>query len=217
MGRQMTRGSESSIVRVANHTVGRGIAGVFFAIKFARGPRPIHPRGEIFVGQVERLSGKPENAGISWIDSQSSSNQQDVTVRVPLSGVHSHSSPEMIVLAFGFATEQGDADLMLASTWLGIRGRYVLRLGWSATGNLASLMLYRSEFGPVEIAARTVGNRDEQWNIELLHASSSSNGEDLPLCTSMAIYCPTVRTCRLIRCGTLCPGAETNLWAGRLR
>jgi hypothetical protein len=80
----------------------------------------------------------------------------------------------VIGLAFRYDTEQGDADLMLASSWSGVHGRFLHRLGRSAIGNFASLMSYRGQFGPVEIAARTVESRDAEWTIELLHAPSTS-------------------------------------------
>jgi len=118
----MTEQNESSIVRVGTDVTGRGIAGLFTAIKSVRRLRPIHPRGELFVGQIEWLSGRTMRSGISWIDSPPNDGRQDVTVRVSRSVGFAPPLPDVIGLAFRFDTEQGDADLMLASSWLGVPG-----------------------------------------------------------------------------------------------
>jgi hypothetical protein len=213
----MTQRNEGSIVRASTDLVGRGIAGVFAAIKLVRRPRPIHPRGELFMGRIEWLTHKTTKSGVSWIDSPPSSGVQDVTVRVSRSAGFAPPLPDVIGLAFRFTTEQGDADLMLASSWLGVPGRFLLRLGRSATGNFASLMPYRGEFGPVEIAARTVKSSDEQWNIELLHASSTSKWKRFAVVHLDAQPLPDRADLRFDPMRNPLPGAETYPWARRLR
>jgi hypothetical protein len=213
----MTEQNESSIVRVGTDVTGRGIAGVFTAIKSVRKPRPIHPRGELFVGHIEWLKAPVTKSGISWIDSPPNDRRQDVTVRVSRSVGFAPPLPDVIGLAFRFTTEQGDADLMLASSWLGVPSRFFLRLGRSATGNFASLMPYRGEFGPVEIAARTVKSGDGQWNIELLHASSTSKWRRFAIVHLDAAPLPDRADLRFDPMLNPLPGAETYPWARRLR
>jgi hypothetical protein len=213
----MTERNESLIACAATDLAGRAIAGVFAATKVVRSPRPIHPRGELFEGEVEWLSGGSAKSGISWIDSAPSSGRQNVTVRVSRSVGFTPPLPDVIGLAFRFSTEQGDADLMLASSWLGIPGRFFLRLGRSTSGNFASLMPYRGEFGSVEIAARTVKSGDGRWAIELLRASSTSKWKRFAVVHLDAEPLPDRADLRFDPMLNPLPGAETYPWARRLR
>jgi hypothetical protein len=213
----MTEENESSIVRVGTDVAGRGIAGVFTAIKSVRKPRPIHPRGELFVGQVEWLKAPVTKSGISFIDSPPASGRQDVTVRVSRSVGFTPPLPDVIGLAFRFLTEKGDADLLLASSWLGVPGRFLLRLSRSTTGTFASLMPYRGKFGPVEVAARTTRDRDGRWAIELLHASSTSKWRRFAIVHLDTVPLPDRADLRFDPMLNPLPGSETYPWARRLR
>jgi hypothetical protein len=213
----MTEQNESSIVRVTTDVTGRGIAGVFTAIKSVRKPRPIHPRGELFVGQIVWLKGPVTKSGISFIDSPPVSGRQDVTVRVSRSVGFTPPLPDVIGLAFRFSTAKGDADLLLASSWLGVPGRFLLRLSRSTIGTFASLMPYRGEFGPVELAARTTRDRDGRWAIELLHASSTSKWKRFAVVHLDAEPLPDRADLRFDPMLNPLPGSETYPWARRLR
>jgi hypothetical protein len=213
----MTEQNESSIVRVGTDVTGRGIAAVFTAIKSVRKPRPIHPRGELFVGQIEWLKAPVTKSGVSWIDSPPAPGRQDVTVRVSRSVGFAPPLPDVIGLAFRFSTEEGDADLLLASSWLGVPGRFLLRLSRSTTGTFASLMPYRGEFEPVAIAARPVKSGDGKWKLELLHASSTSKWKRFAFVHLNAEPLPDRADLRFDPMLNPLPGAETYPWARRLR
>jgi hypothetical protein len=213
----MRKHNESPLLRVASDVAGRGIAVVFAAIKLVRRPRPLHPRGELFEGHVEWLSNTRKFAGISWIDSPPSSGRQNVTLRASRSVGFPRPLPDVIGLAFRLETEQGDADIELASSWLGVPGRFLLRPAQRATGNFSSVMPYRGEFGPVEIAARTSGRRDGRWDIELLHATSTSKWRRFAVVHLNARPLPDRADLRFDPVLRPLPGAGTYAWARRLR
>jgi hypothetical protein len=213
----VSESSENPVLRVSSDVAGRGIAVLFAAIKLVRRPRPIHPRGEIFEGQIEWAHRTGTVSGISWIDSPPTSGRQDVTVRVSRSVGVTPPLPDVIGLAFRFATEQGDADLALASSWLGLPGRFMLRLGRSATGTFSSLMPYRGDFGPVEISARTAASSNGQWDVELLHATSTSTWRTFATVHLDADALPDRADLRFDPIENPLPGAGTYPWARRLR
>jgi hypothetical protein len=213
----MTEYSESPIVKVSSDVAGRALAVVFAAIKVVRRPRPIHPRGELFEGQVEWVAGNGTVSGISWIDTAPSEGQQRVTARVSRSVGLSHPLPDVIGLAFRFETPQGDADLALASSWLGLPGRFLLRLSRSANGTFSSLMPYRGDFGPVEASARTTASRNGRWDIELFHATSTSKWRKFAVVHLNAQALPDRADMRFDPIENALPGAETYPWTRRLR
>jgi hypothetical protein len=207
----VTESNENTLLKVSSDVAGRGLATLFAAIKLVRRPRPIHPRGEIFEGKIEWLNRTGTVSGISWIDSPPPAGYQDVTVRVSRSVGLNPPLPDVIGLAFRFRTEHGDADVALASSWLGLPGRFFLRLGRSANGTFTSLMPYRGDFGPVELSARTTASRNGQWDVELFHATSTSKWRKFA----------TVRLDRAdLRFDPIenaLPGAGTYPWTRRLR
>jgi hypothetical protein len=213
----VSESSENPVLRVSSDVAGRGIAVLFAAIKLVRRPRPIHPRGEIFEGQIEWAQSTGTVSGISWIDSPPASGRQDVTVRVSRSVGLTPPLPDVIGLAFRFRTKEGDADLALASSWLGLPGRFMLRLGRSADGTFASLMPYRGDFGPVEISARTAKSSDGRWDVELLHATSTSTWRKFATVHLDAQALPDRADLRFDPIENALPGAGTYPWTRRLR
>jgi hypothetical protein len=213
----MTDSTENSIIRWATDTAGRGLARVFAAIKEVRRPRPLHPHGELFEGQVEWLGETGSKSGISWVDSPPSGGRQNVTLRVSRSVGLPRPLPDVIGLAFRLETEQGDADLELASSWLGVPGRFLLRPTLGSTGNFSTVMPYRGNFGPVVIAARTAGPRDGRWDIDLLHATSASKWRRFATVRLDAQPLPDRADLRFDPVLRPVPGAGTYAWTRRLR
>jgi hypothetical protein len=213
----VTEYAENPVVRVASNVAGRGLAVVFATIKVVRRPRPIHPRGELFVGHIEWSTGPGTVSGISWIDSPPPAGRQNVTVRVSRSVGLNPPLPDVIGLAFRFETEQGDADMALASSWLGVPGRFLLRLGRSANGAFTSLMPYRGDFGPVDISARTAASRDGRWDVDLFHATSTSKWRRFATVRLDADVLPDRADLRFDPIENALPGAGTYPWTRRLR
>jgi hypothetical protein len=168
------RGVEPAAALWLSAGAGRVLGAVFGAIRLVRKPRPLHPRGAIHTGHVEWVNPGGRTSGISWIDTPPVSGRQDVTARVSRSVGLPPALPDVIGLAFKFATEKGPADLELASSWLGVPGRFLLRLGLTADGVCGSLMPYKGDLGAVEVSARTNARNDEVWTIDLFHATLSS-------------------------------------------
>jgi hypothetical protein len=125
--------------------------------------------------------------------------------------------PDVIGLAFRFSTEQGDADLMLASSWLGLPGRFLLRPGRTLTGTFASLTPYRGDFGPVEIATRPLDRCHGGWDIALLQAASTSEWRRFAVVHLDAQPLHDRANLRFDPMLNPLPGAQTYPWARRLR
>ena len=213
----MTEPKESSIARVATGFVGRGFALLFAAVKVVRRPRPLHPHGELFEGHIEWLSGTAATSGITWIDSPPSSGREDVVVRVSRSVGLAPPLPDVIGLAFRVETAHGPIDLELATSWLGVPGRFLLRPGKRAIGTFSTLMPYRGDFGPVVVAARTNGRSHGQWDIALLYATSTSKWRRFAVAHLDATPLPDRADLRFDPVLKPPRGAGTYGWARRLR
>lgn len=209
--------SEGPSVRVSSDVAGRALAVVFAAITMVRRPRPIHPRGEIFAGHIEWIERSGAPSGVAWIDTPPVSGRQEVTARVSRSVGFPAPLPDVIGLAFRFHTEDGPADLALASSWLGVPGRFLLRLSSSVTGSFTSLMPYRGEVGPVELAARTRRRAHGRWEIDLMHATSTSTWRRFAVVSLDANALPDSANLRFDPIANALPGADTYPWTRRLR
>lgn len=163
---------------------GFAFAEVFRAIKAARPHRPIHPQGIRLVGTLERDTGARLPSGIPWLDTAGTS---EVEARLSRSIGLPYALPDIIGLAVRFTEQDKLADMLLATTGPTGVGRFILRLRRDAAlAVFSSMMPYKSETGPVLIAARTIdapaklpmepgtfrsilGN--ESWTLELHHAT----------------------------------------------
>jgi hypothetical protein len=201
----------------ASDVAGRVLASLFAAIRMVRGPRPIHPRGEIFGGHVEWVNPTGKKSGIPWIDVPPASGRQDATVRVSRSVGLPPALPDVIGLAFKFETGRGAADLELASSWLGVPGRFLLRPGLTADGVCGSLMPYRGGFGAVEVCARTRGRANDTWTIDLFHATLSSTWTRFAVVNLPTKGMPDNSGLRFDAVVNPLPGAGTYDWTRRLR
>ncbi|VXC56674.1 conserved hypothetical protein [Arthrobacter sp. 9V] len=163
---------------------GSVFAAVFRAIKVVRPNRPNHPKGVHLVGTLERDGLAHRASGIPWLDTAGTN---PVDARLSRSLGLPGSFPDIIGLAVRL-TEQGNmCDMLLATTGATGLGRFILRFRRDAASAVFSTMMpYKSETGPVLIAARTVGGAaklpaeprafssylgQQTWTLELHHAS----------------------------------------------
>ncbi|AFR30461.1 hypothetical protein [Arthrobacter sp. Rue61a] len=163
---------------------GSAFAALFRAIKVVRPHRPIHPKGIRLVGTLERDAGPREPSGIPWMDTAGSN---VVDARLSRSIGLPDAYPDIIGLAVRFTEQDKLSDTLLATTGPIGLGRFILRLRRDAASAVfSSMMPYRSDTGPVLIAARTIGGPaklpvepsafrsllgDETWILELHHGS----------------------------------------------
>ncbi|MFJ4229648.1 hypothetical protein ACIPYV_18930 [Paenarthrobacter nicotinovorans] len=162
---------------------GTAFAAMFKAIKVVRPHRPIHPKGIRLVGTLDRDKGTRQFSGIPWLDASGST---QVDARISRSIGPPDAFPDIIGLAVRF-TEGKRSDMLLATTGPTGLGRFILRLRRDAAGAVfSSMMPYKSNKGPVLIAARTIGGPEKlpmdpgafrsllsetAWTLELHHAS----------------------------------------------
>lgn len=162
---------------------GSAFAALFRAIKVLRPHRPIHPKGIRLVGTLERDAGSREASGIPWLDTAGSN---VVDARLSRSIGLPDACPDIIGLAVRFTEQDKLSDMLLATTGPTGLGRFILRLRRDAASAVfSSMMPYKSDDGPVLIAARTIGGPaklpveprafrallgDESWTLELHHA-----------------------------------------------
>ena len=169
-------------MRDVGTAAGRGLAFVFTALKRLRPARPIHPIGLHLEGRLER-SGNSLASGISWLDE---AGKNDVEARLSRSAGLPSRLPDIIGLALRVTAEDGQADILLASSGTSRAGRYLLQPRRDVrAAALTTVMPYRGAHGPVQLAARTIrpnvrlpadpaGFRralgSEDWVLALFHA-----------------------------------------------
>lgn len=131
---------------------GRAFAMVFKALKVFRPDRPIHPSGVALVGTIEKRPGNAPS-GISWVDSAGT---DAVSARFSRSVGTPSRWPDILGLALRISTEDGPADVLLASTPLSWPGRLLLTAHRDADNRtFSSLMPYKGSRGPVLLAVRS--------------------------------------------------------------
>lgn len=131
--------------------VGALLRGVFAAILLVRRPRPIHAHGVVLEGMLVP-SPRAGSSGIAWFD--------DAAAPIPVVARLSRSVglPAPLPDVWGLAV-RGDADghaadLELATTGIGVPGRFALVPRRSPGGAVyTSLLPSRGDSGPVLLAA----------------------------------------------------------------
>lgn len=108
----------TTIARVTGDALGA----VFGALAAVRRGKPIHPRGRVVRGRLER-TGAPEPWGVPWLDEPS---VDEGVVRLSRAVGLPDGWPDVLGLAIRFTGDGEDHDLLLATTGLGALTRYVL-------------------------------------------------------------------------------------------
>jgi len=130
---------------------GQVLAAFFKALKVLRPNRPIHPTGVALTGTIEKPPGCV-GSGILWIDSPGTA---AVSARLSRSLGMPSGWPDILGLALRITTEEGPADVLLASTAMSWPGRLLLTAHrYASNSKLTSLMPYKGSRGPVLLAAR---------------------------------------------------------------
>ncbi|MET1133176.1 MAG: hypothetical protein ABWX60_07145 [Aeromicrobium sp.] len=138
------------VVDAAARAGGLVLEAATHAVAFARrAPKPLHPRGTVWEAQVIRV-GSLLPTGVPWLDEPGT---ERAIVRVSAAVGLPHGWPDIQGLAIRLP-EQGDADILLASTGVGPLTRFMLRPVKSSGWHLStSLLPYRGPEGPLLLAA----------------------------------------------------------------
>ncbi|RBY92940.1 phosphodiesterase [Blastococcus sp. TF02A-30] len=129
---------------------GRAVAVPLAAIARWRRGKPMHPRGAVLHGVLERHGG-PRPWGVPWLDATAS---DPVLVRLSRGA----GLPALLPDALGIAVRLGagsaqPVDLLLTSAGSGPLTRLVPLLRSDAAATYSSIMAYSTAAGPVRLAA----------------------------------------------------------------
>lgn len=149
-----------------------------------RSPRPIHPRGvplrgDVFWGERDHV------AGIAWIDAPSPGTRATVTARYSRSIGLPEPFPDILGLALRVETDEGYADIELASTGSALPLRFALLSRRNPSrGVFTTLIPYRGTAGAILLRARPLRPslpndlpgiervlREDAWHLSLSFAT----------------------------------------------
>ena len=210
--------------------IGLILRGVFGAILVLRHPRPIHARGIVLEGRVMWMPGARES-GIAWID-RPPAESAPVMARLSRSIGLPPGLPDVIGLALRLEPDGRPADVELASTGIGVPGRFVLAPHRSPSrATLGTLLPYRTPRGPVLICARTVSAQtlpadldglrrslqSESWTLRLFFATPAGKWHPFAEMTLRAASDQNDGGLRFDAVRRPLPGADSYAWAGRVR
>jgi hypothetical protein len=128
-------------------------AGTRGAASVRRARQPLHPDGELRTGRINR-HGSAVVTGVAWLDE---AGQDDVVVRrsgalgLPL------RLPDIHGLALRLFGDDGDSDVLFATTGLGRISRFVLTPSRHPRRSLTTLLPYDTDAGALVLAAVAVG------------------------------------------------------------
>jgi hypothetical protein len=129
---------------------GRLVAVPLGAFARWRRGKPMHPRGAVFEGVLERHGARP-GSGVPWLDAAAI---DPVVVRVSRGAGLPAPVPDLLGLAVRLpGGGREPIDLLLSTTGRGRLTRLVPLLRRDAAAVYSSIMAYRSDAGPVRIAA----------------------------------------------------------------
>src|SRR5215218_5221405 len=109
----------------------------------------MHPRGAVFDGVLDRQGARPET-GVAWLDDAGS---EPAVVRISRGAGLPAPLPDLLGLAVRLPPGPEPVDLLLTTTGRGPLGRLLPVPRRDAGAVYSSIMAYRSDAGPVRIAA----------------------------------------------------------------
>lgn len=119
-----------------------------------RGGKPMHPRGAVFHGRLER-SGTVPPYGVPWVDTAGT---DPAVVRLSRGAGLPAPLPDLLGLAIRLPGGPEPIDLLLSTTGRGRITRLLPLPRRDAAAVYSSIMAYRSDAGPVRIAALPQGD-----------------------------------------------------------
>ncbi|MET1059109.1 MAG: hypothetical protein ABWX84_05910 [Nocardioides sp.] len=131
------------------------LAGATRAVSALRSAaKPLHPAGVTLTGRIHRHGSNPL-AGVAWLDEPG---EDDVLVRLSRAVGLPPALPDIHGMAIRVRSDEGDADLLLASTGWGRFSRFVLTASRDPSARpMTTLLPYRTDTGPLLIGARSMG------------------------------------------------------------
>src|SRR5215218_6630845 len=109
----------------------------------------MHPRGAVFDGVLDRQGARPET-GVAWLDDAGS---EPAVVRISRGAGLPAPLPDLLGLAIRLPGGAEPVDLLLTTTGRGPLTRLVPLPRRDAGAVYSSIMAYRSDAGPMRIAA----------------------------------------------------------------
>jgi hypothetical protein len=114
-----------------------------------RDGKPMHPRGAVFEGVLER-HGSPDAWGVPWLDAQAT---DPVVVRLSRGAGLPAPLPDLLGLAVRLPGDGAPVDLLLTTTGAGRLSRLVPVPRRDTAAVYSSIMGYRSDAGSLRLAA----------------------------------------------------------------
>jgi hypothetical protein len=134
---------------------GRLVAVPLGAVARRRGGKPMHPRGAVFDGVLER-HGCAAFEGVPWL---AATGTHTALVRLSRGAGLPAPLPDLLGLAVRLPREDGPIDLLLSSTGRGSLTRLLPVPRRDAAAVYSSIMGYRSDAGSVRLAALPEADR----------------------------------------------------------
>ena len=128
---------------------GRFVAVPLGAVAWLRRGKPMHPRGAVFDGLLERTGSGP-SWGVPWLDDESA---DEVLVRFSRGAGVPAPWPDLLGLAVRVPRPERPIDLLLTTTGRGPLLRWVPLVRRDAAVAYTSIMGYRSDAGSLRLAA----------------------------------------------------------------
>jgi hypothetical protein len=141
-------GKEHDVVDLAR-AAGRLVAVPLGAIARWRRGKPMHPRGGVYEAVLER-HGNPAGWGVPWLDGVGT---RSATARLSRGAGLPAPLPDLLGLAVSVPDDDGPVHLLLSSTGRGRLTRLLPVPRRDAACVYSSIMAYRSDAGPVRLAA----------------------------------------------------------------
>jgi hypothetical protein len=130
-------------------TAGQAVAVPLGAIARWRRGKPMHPRGAVFGAVLERHGSRP-GSGVPWLDTTATDR---VVVRLSRGAGLPAPWPDLLGLAIRLPAEPEPVDVLLSTTGRGMLTRLVPVPRRDGAAVYSSIMAYRSDTGPLRIAA----------------------------------------------------------------
>lgn len=127
---------------------GRAVAAPLGALARWRHGKPMHPRGVVVPGVLERTGNAA--TGVPWFDRSA---RDEVTVRLSRGAGLPEPWPDLLGFAVRIPADGRPVDLLLSSTGRGPLGRLVPAARRDGGGPYSSIMGYRSPGGTLRLAA----------------------------------------------------------------